>query len=640
MCGFAGIWSTTKSDRINLDALQAMGNAIIHRGPDDHGFWVNDQQSVGFVHRRLSIVDLSEAGHQPMHSASTRFVISFNGEIYNHLSIRKEIEACTDVNWQGHSDTETLLAAIETFGLEKTLEKLVGMFAFSLWDSHDKSLTLVRDRLGEKPLYYASIANDVIFGSELTCIEAVLDKDNLSIDSAALSQLMRQGYIVSPLSIYNEVKKLKPGQYVCFDNSGSNFNTYWSVSDIIEQGEKIELTADEAEIELETLLLQSLKDQMIADVPLGAFLSGGVDSSLVVALMQKLSDRPVKTYSIGFNDAKYDEAIFAKEVASHIGTDHTSLYISDKQVLDTVSLMADIYGEPFADASQLPMYLVCAMAKKHVTVCLSGDGGDELFWGYSRYQMTLSAWQKLSGLSQFSRSSLKYIKRFLPITVLNTVGKLSIKDNLLGDKLSKALSLLDTASFILFYRSFMMASYRDVPNLVLNGDDGVSAVMLTDKALNMLTQHDVMPALDLVTYLPDDILCKVDRAAMGVSLEGRIPLLDHRVVEFALKLPTAIKYKDNTAKSPLRAILYKYVPQNLIDRPKKGFSVPLAQWLRCELKTWAEQLLDFEKLKADGYLDPIQVHKLWQEHLSEKRNWSAVLWNILMFQAWLEKRRQ
>ncbi|WNO61685.1 asparagine synthase (glutamine-hydrolyzing) [Rheinheimera sp. MMS21-TC3] len=639
MCGFAGIWSATKSDRINVEALQAMGQAIVHRGPDDQGVWLNDLHSAGFVHRRLSIVDLSAAGHQPMLSPTGRYVIAFNGEIYNHLAIRKEIDSCADVNWQGHSDTETLLAAIDIFGLAATLEKLVGMFAFSLWDNQDNSLILVRDRLGEKPLYFASVADDIVFGSELSCIEAVLSKDELSIDRAALSQLIRQGYIVAPLSIYKEVKKLQPGQYVRFNSKGAVFKSYWSVTDIIEQGDKLELSEETAAIELEALLLQSLKDQMIADVPLGAFLSGGVDSSLVVALMQKLSDRPVKTYSIGFDDAKYDEAIFAKEVAKHLGTEHTSLYISDKQVLETVNLMADIYSEPFADSSQLPMYLVCAMAKQHVTVCLSGDGGDELFWGYSRYQQTLAAWQKLSGLSQFTCAGLQMLQRLLPIRVLNKVGALSAKDALVGDKISKALELLTITDFKQFYRSFMMASYRNVPNLVINGDEGLVELMLSAKALSKLPTEDVMPAIDLVTYLPDDILCKVDRAAMGVSLEGRIPLLDHRIVEFALKLPQAIKYKNKTAKSPLRNILYKYVPQNLIERPKKGFSVPLAQWLRNELKDWAEQLLDFETLKADGYFDPKQVHKLWQAHLSEHRNWSGVLWNILMFQAWLAKRR-
>lgn len=639
MCGFAGIWSKSPSDTINNNNLALMGSKIINRGPDDEGIWTNEESTLGLVHRRLAIVDLSAAGHQPMVSESKRWVIAFNGEIYNHLAIRKDIENQSAVQWSGHSDTETLLASIEYFGLSETLKKLVGMFVFALWDSLEKTLYLARDRMGEKPLYYGQINGQVIFGSELTCIEALHSHDTLSIDRKALSQLIRQGCIGAPLSIYNEVKKLEPGKFISFNNTTINTETYWSVNEVIRDTPVLEVSEEEATTQLEALIKQSLAGQMLADVPLGSFFSGGVDSSAIVALMQDISDKPIKTYSIGFTNEKYNEAKYAAEVAKHLGTDHTELYISEKDILATVNIITDVFTEPFGDSSQLPMYLVCKMAKKHVTVCLSGDGGDELFWGYSRYQQTLKAWSKLTGLPNFTKEMLKVIAKALPIRVLNKIGGLVINQRFLGDKLAKAMELLSIDEYILFYQSFLMASYKEVETLVLSGDNGISQFMLDDDVIRGLAKEDVMTSIDMVTYLPDDILCKVDRAAMGVSLEGRIPLLDHRIVEFALKLPHEIKYAQNQTKHPLREVLYKYVPKNLIERPKKGFSVPLGDWLRSELKDWAENLLTREKLTADGYLNPEQVMKLWNEHLSGKRNWAAVLWNILMFQAWLEKRR-
>jgi asparagine synthase (glutamine-hydrolysing) len=639
MCGFAGIWSDTPSSLINSKNLVLMGDEISNRGPDDQGFWINNNEKLGLVHRRLAVVDLSPAGHQPMLSESQRWVIAFNGEIYNHLAIRNEIDKETVVKWKGHSDTETLLAGIECFGLDETLKKSVGMFAFALWDNQNEVLYLARDRMGEKPLYYARINEQVLFGSELTCIEALVQKNELTIDRKALSQLVRQGFISAPSSIYNEIKKLEPGKYITINSAELKLQSYWSVNDIIRDNEPLDITETEAITQLETLIKDSLKDQMLADVPLGSFLSGGVDSSVIVALMQSISDKPIKTYSIGFDNEKYNEAIYASEVAKHLGTNHTELYVSEKDILDAVKVVTDVFSEPFADSSQLPMYLVCKMAKKHVTVCLSGDGGDELFWGYSRYQDTLNAWSKLSGMSYFTRESLKVMAKILPIKVLNKLGRLAVNKDLLGDKLAKALELLNVDEYILFYRGFLMASYRPVEKLVINGGDGLPDFMLDPNVVNCMTKQDAMTSIDMVTYLPDDILCKVDRAAMGVSLEGRIPLLDHRIVEFALKLPHKIKYSQNQTKHPLRQVLYKYVPKHLIERPKKGFSVPLGDWLKNELKEWAENLLAYDKISTDGYLNPNQVMLLWNEHLSGKRNWAAVLWNILMFQTWLEKRR-
>jgi asparagine synthase (glutamine-hydrolysing) len=639
MCGFAGIWTNTFSDNINKNNLALMGSKISNRGPDDEGIWINSKGTLGLVHRRLAIVDLSSAGHQPMVSASERWVIAFNGEIYNHLSIRKEIESQSVVKWKGHSDTETLLASIECFGLSETLKKSVGMFAFALWDSLEDTLYLARDRMGEKPLYYGQVNGQVVFGSELTCIEAIYDQSSLSVDRSALSQLIRQGYITAPLSIYNEIKKLEPGNFVSYRNQEVYVECYWSVNNILRDNQVLDISADEAITQLEFLIKQSLEGQMLADVPLGSFLSGGVDSSAIVALMQDLSDKPIKTYSIGFTDDKYNEAVYAAEVASHLGTEHTELYVSKNDILDAVKVVSDVFSEPFADSSQLPMYLVCKMAKEHVTICLSGDGGDELFWGYSRYQRTLKAWSVQSGLPDFTKESLKVIANFLPIKILNKIGSLAINQDMLGDKIAKALELLDIDEYIIFYRSFLMASYRTIENLVIDGDDGIADFMLDSNIIQGMAKEDAMTSIDMVTYLPDDILCKVDRAAMGVSLEGRIPLLDHRIVEFALKLPHKIKYSQNQTKYPLKQVLYKYVPKHLIERPKKGFAVPLGDWLKEELKEWAEYLLIYEKISADGYFNPDQVLLLWSEHLSGKRNWAAVLWNILMFQAWLEKRR-
>lgn len=639
MCGFAGIWTKNTSQLISTDNLLLMGNEVSNRGPDDEGTWINKQGTLGLVHRRLAIVDLSAAGHQPMLSESKQWVIAFNGEIYNHLAIRTEIEQEKVVQWQGHSDTETLLAAIECFGLDETLKKSVGMFAFALWDNKNEVLYLARDRMGEKPLYYGKVDNQVLFGSELTCIEVLLVKNKLTINRSALSQLIRQGFVMAPASIYNEVNKLEPGKYIKFDSEKNTIHTYWSVNNILRDNKTLELSTEEAVTKLEALIKGSLKDQMLADVPLGAFLSGGVDSSAIVALMQNLSDKPIKTYSIGFDNEKYNEAGYASEVAKHLGTDHTELYVSEKDILDAVNAVTDVFTEPFGDSSQLPMYLVCKMAKTHVTVCLSGDGGDELFWGYSRYQDTLKAWSKLTGLPKFTKETLKAIAKFLPIRVLNQLGNLTVSQNLLGDKLAKALELLEVDEYITFYRNFLMASYRTVDKIVMGGGDGLANIMLEHNVIKDLSKQDAMTSIDMVSYLPDDILCKVDRAAMGVSLEGRIPLLDHRIVEFALKLPHEVKFCNQQAKYPLRQILYKYVPKHLIERPKKGFSVPLGDWLKNELKCWAENLLTDERLTADGYLNAEQVMTLWAEHLSGKRNWAAVLWNILMFQAWLEKRR-
>lgn len=634
MCGFAGIVTKSSSPSIvNEQNLLKMSEAIKNRGPDDLGFWINPNVSLGLVHTRLAIVDLSVAGHQPMNSESGRWTIAFNGEIYNHNEIRRKVESIKPRFWNGYSDTETLLVAIEVFGFEETLSMIVGMFAFALWDEFNQELYLVRDRLGEKPLYYTNQEEYVVFGSELTTIESLFDKNKFTVDRSSLSQLIRQGYITSPNTIYKEVKKMEPGTYLKVSQAIIEKSCYWSAQQVLAKGETSYDSHEKVLNELDNLLRQSVSEQMISDVPLGAFLSGGIDSSTIVAIMQSLCKDKVRTFSIGFHDELHDEAVFASKIAEHLATDHKELYVSEEELLSAVYSLPDIYSEPFADSSQLPMYLVCKMAKKHVTVCLSGDGGDELFLGYDRYQKTINIWSLITKLPHSARKFLANSSSLLPINMLNMFSD----NKLLGDKIAKALDVVDETDFLRFYRSFMMSNYRDIDNLVKGGDDGISNLPLD--CFELMDKESLMSLLDLQTYLPDDILCKVDRAAMAVSLESRIPLLDHRIVEFALRLPKKFKSVNGVTKYPLKSLLYRYVPKELVDRPKKGFSVPLGDWLRSELKEWAEALINREQLEADGYFNSDTVHLLWSEHQLGTRNWAQVLWSILMFQAWLERRR-
>ncbi|GAB1152052.1 MAG: asparagine synthase (glutamine-hydrolyzing) [Shewanella algae] len=638
MCGFAGLFSTKGSVRVSRELIENMIEPILRRGPDDYGIFIDAENGIGLGHRRLSIIDTSNAGHQPMVSKNSRFRIVFNGEIYNFNEMRSGLDEKVAVDWQGHSDTEVLIEYISHFGLDKTLEIAVGMFAFALWDTEQKEMYLVRDRVGEKPLYFGVFDETLYFGSEISCIESVL-ATRLEIDRSSLSQLVRQGYICAPSSIYQSLFKVMPGEVIKFNTSlerSSDF--YWSVKNMLGIEKKTYESDEEVVTEFERLLVQSLKGQMLADVPLGSFLSGGVDSSTVVALMQRNSVTPVKTFSIGFNNPKYDEAHFARRIAEHLGTEHHELYLNEIDLLAAVRDIPNVFSEPFGDSSLLPTYLVSKMAKEHVTVCLSGDGGDELFWGYSRYQCTISAWKRLSGMSSVTKCALENVRRCLPIRVLNKLGKIAVDDPLLGDRLDKALSLLSHREFITFYREFLMSSYRNIESIVIGGSDGLSSIPDMEQIEKHCRKNEIMPVVDMLTYLPDDILCKVDRCAMGNSLEGRIPLLDHRLVEFAISLPEKFKNK-GPSKWVMRQVLYKYVPVELIERPKKGFSVPLGEWLKKELKEWAEGLLSPVNIQRQGYFSPNAIAELWEEHLSGKRNWSNVLWNILMFQQWLEKRQ-
>ena len=643
MCGFAGFLTKNKPSYNFYEVLEQMGEAIWTRGPDSSGEWANENKTVGFSHRRLSIVDLSSAGHQPMKGKSGRYVIAFNGEIYNHLNLREElINEGVETQWRGTSDTETLLTAFEHWGIQLTIEKTVGMFAFSVWDGKKNTLTLGRDRLGEKPLYYGWQNETFLFGSELKALKAHYSfKSEIDRDSIAL--LLRHNCIPAPYSIYKGIKKLLPGYLleVNLDTSEAKSIQYWSFKDICEQneGKQNVRTKEQAINELDDLLKQSIKEQMVADVPLGAFLSGGIDSSTVVALMQSQSDIPVKTFSIGFNEEGYNEAVHAKAIAEHLGTEHTELYVSEKDALSVIPLLAELYDEPFSDSSQIPTYLVAKMAKEHVTIALTGDAGDELFCGYNRYSLTQKTWAKLSSTPNFIRKALALAVLGISVNSWNKINKVLPKKNQmanLGTKMHKAGKVLGAKSVFQLYEG--LVSHWDSPEMVVIGAAEPKTVLNDPQRRPSLENNiEQMMALDTLSYLPDDILTKIDRASMGVSLEGRVPFLNHKVVEFSWALPLEYKLNNGVAKWCLKEVLYKYVPKSLIERPKMGFSIPLASWLRGPLQGWADKLLDETRLQKEGFFEPDPIIKIWNEHKLGKKDWQDKLWDILMFQAWYEK---
>lgn len=644
MCGFVGFLSENAS-QFSDNVLINMAQAIKSRGPDDYGYFHNNQFGLGLAHRRLAIVDLSSAGHQPMLSSAGRYLIVFNGEIYNHQELRLQLnQLMPKIIWCGHSDTETLLAAFECWGIRQTLEKCVGMFAFAVWDNQEKQLTLGRDRLGEKPLYYGWQGKTFLFGSELKGLKAH-PAFNADISRDALGLFLRYNYIPSPYSIYQNIHKLKPGCIltISLQQKESQIEEYWSIKSVIEYGINQPFTGgySQAVNHIEQLINHSIHQQMIADVPVGAFLSGGVDSSLIVALMQAQSSQPVKTFTIGFHEKGYNEAEFAAQVARHLGTDHTELYLTGKQAQDVIPLLPNIYCEPFADSSQIPTFLVSQLARQHVTVSLSGDAGDELFAGYGRYALTDRIWQRIvkkpallrhlvaKGITSISpegwRLLLSPFKPFLP-------AKLASAN--IGDKLHKGAAILNCDDLISLYQK-MISYWQSPEDVVLNCKPLVTPFTNLQQLINTENAQQLMMSIDMQCYLPDDILCKVDRAAMAVSLETRVPLLDHNIIEFVWSLPFTYKVQRGQTKSPLKDILYRYVPQKLIDRPKMGFGIPLEQWLRTDLREWAESLLNEQLLKQQGYFDYIKVRQKWQQHLSGKHNWASQLWSILMFQSWL-----
>lgn len=646
MCGIAGFITTAlprEADALRAQA-RAMTDAIIHRGPDDGDVWIDATVGVAVAHRRLSILDLSPAGAQPMVSDDGRYVIVFNGEIYNHLDLRKQLRKQA---WRGHSDTETLLAACQTWGVEETLKQMVGMFALALWDSQDQSLILARDRLGEKPLYYGWQGGSFLFGSELKSLVAhpawqgVVDRD-------ALALFMRYAYVPLPFSIWKGIVKLPPGSLLTlpFDNPVAVLPAptfYWKARDAASISIRTDLDEQTATSELDLLLRQTIAGQMVADVPLGAFLSGGVDSSTVVALMQAQSARPVRTFTIGFTEGDYNEAKHAKVVAAHLGTEHAELYVSPANARAVIPNLSEMYDEPFGDSSQIPTHLIAAMARRHVTVCLSGDGGDELFSGYNRYFWGRSIWQQVGPLPRSFRSLLGQAIRTVSPQAWDRIGRIlpsRIRQPALGDRLHKLADVIDVNSAEELYRH-LVSQHRDHGSIVIGGieapiwADAEAECFAVSTRGGDLTEQ--MMFHDLVGYLNDDILAKVDRAAMAVSLETRIPLLDHRLVEFAWSLPLHMKIRNGQGKWLLRQVLYRYVPKELIERPKQGFGVPLDSWLRGPLREWAESLLDESRLRREGILKVEPIRRKWQEHLSGRRNWQHWLWNVLMFQAWSER---
>lgn len=648
MCGFSGFLGGAPN--IGFEAvLRAMGDALLHRGPDDGGVWWDPAAQIGLSHRRLSILDLSPAGHQPMVSPCERFVMAFNGEIYNHLLLRTELDkARLAPNWRGHSDTETLLAGFDAWGIKATVERCIGMFAFAVWDKQTRTLTLGRDRLGEKPLYYGwqRAGRDAVFlfGSELKALK-VHPAFSATISRDALCLFMRHNNVPGTHTIYRGIYKLAPGCLLTVSQSRPEalIETYWSGAVAAVQGvsKPFAGSSSEAVDALEALLKDAVRQQMMADVPLGAFLSGGVDSSTVVALMQAQSNRPVKSFSIGFSEDVYNEAIYAKDVARHLGTDHTELYVTPQQAMDVIPRLPTLYDEPFADSSQIPTFLVSQLARQHVTVSLSGDAGDELFCGYNRYQLTASLWKKLSAVPLPLRRALAWGLTRLSPQSLNRLAAYTPAAKRwanVGEKLHKGAGVMAAGSAAELYRG-MVSQWADPADLVLGGTEPDTLLTGLQPTLAGLNDVERMMALDMLTYLPDDILTKVDRAAMGVSLETRVPFLDHRVVEFAWRLPLEYKlrYENNsyTTKWALRQVLFRHVPRALIERPKMGFGVPIDGWLRGPLRDWAEDLLNESRLKQEGYFNPAPIRQKWTEHLSGQRNWQHQLWCGLMFQAWL-----
>lgn len=662
MCGLAGFFSDNPINA--LETLTAMAEAIHHRGPDDSGYWHYPEAGIGLAHRRLSIQDLSSAGHQPMTSTSGRFITVFNGEIYNHLEIRQEIEkSCHDHCWRGHADTETLLAGFDAWGIEATLQSSVGMFAMAVWDKTERTITLARDRMGEKPLYYGWNRGAFLFASELKALRAYPGFE-AEINRDALTLLLRHNCISAPYSIYRGIFKLWPGTMLILRKEGCGacpwgFNAppsesfltksvslkpYWTLRGIAEQGQRYPFmgTDGEAAAELEQVITSAVQSQQISDVPLGALLSGGVDSSAIVALMQSSSSRPVKTFTIGFHEADYNEAEYAKDVARHLGTDHTELYVTPDEAQAVIPRLPTLYDEPFSDSSQIPTFLVSQLARQHVTVALSGDAGDELLGGYNRYFLTKGILKKTGWLPLAGRRALAFSITSIPASQWDFLYSLVApavqerkRSMRVGDKAHKLADILTANTPEAIYHN-LVSHWKSPADIVISGCEPPTFLTNAPPLANVKEFEHQMMYLDAMSYLPDDILVKVDRAAMGVSLETRVPFLDHRVVEFAWRLPLTLKIRNGSGKWLLRQVLYKYVPKQLIERPKTGFGVPIDSWLRGPLRPWAEALLEESRLKREGYFNPGPIRQKWVEHLSGQRNWQHHLWDVLMFQAWLE----
>jgi asparagine synthase (glutamine-hydrolysing) len=657
MCGLTGILGSRDQSIDGLRRrIQTMTAALVHRGPDAEGIWTEDGTALG--HRRLAILDLSPAGAQPMHSVCGRFVIAFNGEIYNHLDLRRDLAAKGAApDWRGHSDTETLLAGIAHWGLDDTLRRSAGMFAIALWDRRGRRLSLARDRIGEKPLYWGWAGRDLVFGSELKALRLHPDFPH-DVCRDALAQYLRFAYVPAPRSIHPGIYKLEPGCILTVDGAlppaapnaplrpdeshGSlTIRRYWSLNEMIEAGAQSRFATEaEALTTVDEALRRAVNRQMIADVPLGAFLSGGIDSSLIVALMQAQSSRPVRTFTVGFENPAFNEAPFAASVAQYLGTDHTELMVTETEARRVIPLLPEMYDEPFADSSQVPTHLICQAARTNVTVALSGDAGDELFGGYNRYTWGPRIWRRLDWMPYPLRHGMGQAIAAIPVAALDRIGTLTGgKLTRPGDKAHRlAARLRDVRTMDDLYRSLvsewpgqsMVIGLGSASQTLL--DDPLPVALSDDSAARMMAQ-------DMRTYLPDDILCKVDRAAMAVSLETRVPFLDPGVLAASARLPSQMKIRYGQGKRALRQILYRHVPPELIERPKTGFGIPLGDWLRGPLRGWAEDLLSEEALRRDSLIDPVPVRQAWAEHLSGRRDWTHRLWIVLMLMAWRQAQK-
>jgi asparagine synthase (glutamine-hydrolysing) len=635
MCGIAGFLAARGFFRTDAQQIiEAQTRTLLHRGPDDGGTWIDPDAGIALGHRRLSILDLSMAGHQPMVSASGRYVIILNGEIYNHLDIRARLQSAESAPcWRGHSDTETLLGSFDRWGIEFTLGLSTGMFAFAVWDRNEKMLTLARDRMGEKPLYYGRHGGSFIFGSELKALR-VHPGFSAAIDRDVLAGYMRHGYIRAPQCIYEHTFKLLPGTYLQLPanqppGSMPSPKSYWSLGEAVDQGCRDPFRGDEEDAAriLEDLLGRAVGMQSIADVSLGAFLSGGVDSSLVVALMQAQSSKPVKTFTIGFNEPRFDEAKYARAVADHLGTEHTELYVDANDAMRVIPRLPLLYDEPFGDSSAIPTYLVSQLARSKVTVSLSGDGGDELFGGYARYQRTDDIWRNVQRIPRPLRASMSYGARaFGSLARASSIGPTL-------QRVSRYLSASDAQECY----EMQFSQHYGLPSAVLGESSGFSmrGVPWPRSEARGAIFNQMMTA-DANSYLPDDILVKVDRAAMAVGLESRIPMLDHRVVEFAWRLPLNMKVRQREGKWLLKKILRRHIPARLVDREKMGFGVPVGDWIRGPLREWAEDLLSAARLGQQGFFDARIVRARWAQYLRGGRLSSDGIWPLLMFQSWLD----
>jgi len=650
MCGIVG-YSSTLAYPISSQLLSAMNLKLKHRGPESSDIWIDDDGVVGLAHSRLAIQDLSSAGAQPMISHCARFIIVFNGEIYNHLLLRAKLDKINKTEWKSNSDTETLLSCFSIWGIEKTLNEIVGMFAIAIWDCQDGELILARDRIGEKPLYWGWSNGVFLFASELKSLK-LHPAFSGEIDRDSLTQYFRYSYVPCPKSIFLGINKLSPGCYIRIPlkkhyeiAQNASEQAYWKLDDVIKKGQSDQFEGNDAEAIdfLKNSLNKSIKGQMLSDVPLGAFLSGGVDSSAVVALLQANSINKIKTFTIGFLENNFDESHHASSVAEYLNTDHTEFLISPSDAMKVIPNLPLIYCEPFADSSQIPTLLVSQLAKKSVTVALSGDGGDELFGGYNRYLATKNFWGKLNklpnslrsvislGLQGINSSRLDQFYDFCEPILPN-----SFKVSQPSTKIKKLAQILILNDGALLYKH-LTSQWLQPEDLVLMGRDTQNFYDHQDTWQKDLSLECFMMAMDTKTYLPDDILVKIDRAAMSCSLETRVPMLDHRVVETAWKMPLNYKIRNGESKWVLKQMLYRYVPKDLIERPKMGFGIPLAEWLRGLLRDWADELLDYDRIKREGYLNVDIIRKLWTEHLSCKQDWSYHIWSVLMFQAWLDQ---